>query len=59
MGIPKEKRQVGKPTLRWEVNINMDSYAMDCCGLGYGHVSGCCEHSNEPTISIKCGESLE
>jgi hypothetical protein len=37
---------------------------MGGCGLGasetvHGPVVGCCEHGNEPSGSIKCGEFLD
>jgi hypothetical protein len=28
-------------------------------GLGQGHVSGCCEHGNEPSDSIRCEKILD
>jgi hypothetical protein len=32
---------------------------LDRSGAGYGAVEGSCEHSNEPSGSIKCWEVLE
>jgi hypothetical protein len=37
---------------------------MEGCGLGWsdagrGQVAGCCEHGNEASFSIKCGEFLD
>jgi hypothetical protein len=32
---------------------------MDESGSGKGPVAGCCEHSNEPSGSIKGGEFLD
>jgi hypothetical protein len=31
----------------------METCELDSYGLGYGPVTGCCEHCNEPTGSIK------
>jgi len=32
---------------------------LDSSDLGWGQVAGCCEHGNEPSGSIKCGEFLD
>ena len=32
---------------------------LDSSGSGYVHVVGCCEHGNEPSGAIKCGESSD
>jgi hypothetical protein len=37
----------------------MVSCGLDVSDLGYGSVTGCCEHSNEPSGSIKGGEFLD
>jgi hypothetical protein len=34
-------------------------HVLDLSGSGYGHVTGCCESSNEPSVSIKYGEFLD
>jgi hypothetical protein len=31
------------------------SCGLDSCGSVYGPVAGCCEHGNEPSVSIKGG----
>jgi hypothetical protein len=55
---PEGKRTPGKPSRRWEDNVKMDLQEMregnglDRCGLGYGQMAGCCECSNEPSVSI-------
>ena len=37
----------------------MWGYGLDRVGSGQGQVAGCCECSNEPSGSIKCGEFLD
>jgi hypothetical protein len=32
---------------------------LDTSGSGWGPVVGSCEHGNEPSGSVKCGEFLE
>jgi hypothetical protein len=32
---------------------------LDSLGSGQGQVAGSCEHGNEPSGSIKCGEFLD
>jgi hypothetical protein len=32
-------------------------HGLDQSGSGQGQVTGSCECSNEPSVSIKCGES--
>jgi hypothetical protein len=34
-------------------------YRLDTSVSGQGPLTGCCEHGNEPTGSIKCWEILE
>ena len=34
----------------------MERHGLDCSGAGQGQVSDACEHGNEPSGSIKCGE---
>ena len=36
----------------------MWGYGLDRAGSGWGQVAGTCECGNEPSGSIKCGESL-
>jgi hypothetical protein len=40
-------------------DMGWDGYGLDRSGSGYGPVEGSCEHSNEPSGSIKCWEVLE
>ena len=37
----------------------MWGYGLDRAGLAQGQVAGTCEHDNEPSGSIKCGEFLD
>jgi hypothetical protein len=53
-------------TLRWECNIKTDLKEVDWGGgmdridpAQDGQVSGSCEHSSEPSGSIKCGGFLD
>jgi hypothetical protein len=32
---------------------------MDLSGLGLGQMAGSCEWGNEPSVLIKCGESVD
>jgi len=56
-----EKRPPGRHGRRWENNfkINLKKYCQGCeldsSGSGEGPVRGSCEHSNEPSGSIKVG----
>jgi hypothetical protein len=34
----------------------MGGRVLDSYGAGQGQVAGCCEHGNEPSLSIKAGE---
>ena len=58
------KKPLGRPRGRWEDNITTDLQEVGCGGLGLDRVgsgkeqvSGTCECDNEPSGSIKCGES--
>jgi len=46
---------------RGEGNIKMDltEIGWEAVQLGYRQMEGCCEHGNEHSGSIKCGECLE
>jgi hypothetical protein len=61
VGKPEGKRPLLRPRSRWVDNIKMDlgEIGWDLCGSGWGPVEGSCEHSNEPSGSIKCWEVLE
>jgi hypothetical protein len=55
IGKPEGKRPLGIPRYRWE-NIKMDYiHLVQCRDQG----PGSCEHSNEPSGSIKCRKFLE
>jgi hypothetical protein len=65
VGRPEGRRPLGRPRRRWEDNIKMDLRE-----IGFGDVDwipwaqdrdsgGSCEHGNEPSGSIKCGEFLD
>jgi hypothetical protein len=65
-GRPEGKRPLGRPRRRRQDNIKMDlrEIGFGGCGLDslcsvYGQVAGSCEHGNEPSGSIKCGEFLD
>lgn len=47
-------------SIKTDVEIGLgDGVGMDWVDVGrYGQVSGCCECGNDPTGSLKCGESL-
>jgi hypothetical protein len=66
VGRPERRRPLGRPRHRWEDNIKMNlreigfgGCGLDSFGSGYRQVVGSCEHSNEPSGSIKCGEFLD
>ena len=65
MGKPKDKRPLGRPRHRWKENIKMHlqevrwGHTLDCSGSEQGQMVGTCEHSNEPSGSIKCREFLD
>jgi hypothetical protein len=65
VGKPDGKREVGRCGHRWEYNIRMNlrenrmgSCGLDFSGLGWGPVVGFCEHSNDPSGSIKGAQFL-
>jgi hypothetical protein len=63
VGKPEGYRPLGGPRHISEDNIKMDlqevwGYGLDWAGSGYSPVAGACEHSNEPSGSIKCGVLL-
>ena len=66
VGKPEGRRPLERPRRRWKENIKIGvrevcsrGHRLDRSGLGYGHVSGCCECDNDPSGCIKCGEFLE
>jgi hypothetical protein len=65
VGRPEGRRPLGRPRRRWKDNIKMNLRE-----IGFGDVdwiylaqdrdmAGSCEHGNEPSGSIKCGEFLD
>jgi hypothetical protein len=62
---PEGRRQLGRPRRRWEDNIKMDLREIGFGDMDWIHlaqdrqVAGSCEHGNEPSGSIKCGEFLD
>jgi hypothetical protein len=66
VGRPEGRRPLGRLRRRWEDNIKMDlkgnrvwGCGLDSLGSGLGQVTGSCEHGNQPSGSIKCGEFLD
>ena len=65
VGKLEGKRPLGRPTRRWENNINESSgsgmweYGLDRVSRGQGKVAGTCDCGSEPLGSIKCGEFLD
>ena len=62
---PEEKRPFLRPRRRVKDNIKngpsvgrMGGRGMDSSGTDKGQVAGCCEHGNEPSVFVKCGELL-
>jgi hypothetical protein len=44
----------------WSENLKGgDQCGLDSSDSGEGPVASCCEHSNEPSVSIKFGELLD
>lgn len=55
MGKPGGKRPRGK----LDVKFIMNGRELDCTGLGYGQVQGCCDSGDEHLGSLNCGEFHE
>jgi hypothetical protein len=51
VGRPEGKRPLGRPRRRWEDNIKLD--LKDSARSGESSLAGFCEHSYEPTVSMK------
>jgi hypothetical protein len=63
---PEEKRPLGRPTSKWEDNIEMDLRETEWGGMDWihlaqnrNHMEGSFEHGNEPPGSIKFWEIFE
>ena len=59
-------RPLGRPTRRWEDNINMDLQEVGSGGTDWIELAqdrdrwpGTCEGGNEPSNSFKCEEFLD
>jgi hypothetical protein len=62
VGKPEGKRPLGRSKCRSEDNIKIDLQEVGCGGMdwiGLVQVAGTRECGNEPSGSIKCGESLD
>jgi hypothetical protein len=64
VGKPERKRPLEKPRRRWKDTINMALQeigwdGVDWIGSGYRQVAGCCEHGDEHSDSMQCGEFLD
>jgi hypothetical protein len=62
VGRPEGKRPLRRPGHRWDDNIRMDlreirvrRWGLYLSGSGKRLVAGSCEHSNEPSGSIRGG----
>jgi hypothetical protein len=58
---PEEKSPLGRRRCRWENNIKVDVKEIGCEGVDWiclaeGHVADFCQHGNERSRSIKCGD---
>jgi hypothetical protein len=63
VGRPEGRRPRGRPRRRCEDNIKMDLRKIGFGDADWIHWAqdrdrGCCEHGNEPSDSIKCGNFL-
>jgi hypothetical protein len=65
VGNPEERKALGRPTCKWEDNIQIDlkrnrmcGYRLDSTGSGWRSVMGSCEHGNESLVSIKVANIL-
>jgi hypothetical protein len=66
VGRPEGRRPFGRPRCRWEDNIKVDFREIGFGDVDWihlaqdrGQVAGSCEHDNESSVSIKCGEFLD
>jgi hypothetical protein len=55
IGKTERKRQFG----RYENNSRMDLREIGWEGVDWIDLMGCCEHGNEPSVSIKVGKFLD
>jgi hypothetical protein len=66
VGKPKGRRPLGRPRRRWEDNIKMDLSEIGFEDVDWIHLAqdrdkwlNSCEHGDEPSGTIKCGEFLD
>jgi hypothetical protein len=65
VGKPEGRRPLGRPRRRWKDNIKVDLREIGFGDVDWirlaleGQVASSCEHGNEPSGSIKCGEFLD
>jgi len=65
VGIPKEKRPLGRTRRRWEDYIKVDLQEVECGNMDWidlaedSDMLGFCKSGNEPSGSIECGEFLD
>jgi hypothetical protein len=67
VGKPGGKRQLVRRRRRWMNNIKIYLRAIGWCDMDWIDLAqdrdqwreGCCEHGNEPSLSIKCWKILE
>jgi hypothetical protein len=66
VGKPEGSRPLGTPRRRWEDKVKMYIKDLEWEGVDWihlaqdrGHWRALCEHGNEPSGSIKCGEFLD
>jgi hypothetical protein len=62
VGRPEGRRPLGRPRHRWEDNIKMDLREIGFGDMDWIHWAqdrDSCEHGNEPSGSLKCGEFLD
>jgi len=61
LGRPEGKRPLGRSRCRWwEDYMKMEFLEVGCGGMDWINlVAGTCVCSNEPSVSIKYGESLD
>jgi hypothetical protein len=66
VGRSEGRRPLGSPRHRWEDNIKMDLREIGFGNVDWIHLAqdrdrcaGSCEHGNEPSGSIKCGEFVD
>jgi hypothetical protein len=66
VGKPEGKRLLGRPRRKWVDNINMNLVEIGLSGVDWIGLAqdryrcwSCCECGNEPSVYIKCWETIE